>query len=996
MKRTRGQQILAWVLTCVISITMLWENSMPAFAATVSSGDFQETVTVEKGEASAAQNTTVSGNEIIENPVLKAEETKISLDTDNLVIKMGDTYTLVASVTPAEAAKLGVTWKSSNPKVATVTDGKITPVSFGKTVIQAMTKDAAATASCTVSVVPEQVPMESVSVMDYETLLVSWTPLTGVSGYEILRSTTPNGIYEKIGTVTGAGTDNFADTGVTLGTTYYYKVCAYAGTGSAKVYGENSVYKSNKTRLSKVELTGVTSQTYQTIKIEWKRTAGADGYEIYRASGKNGTYSKIKTITAGSTVSYTDKKVTVGKKYYYKVCAYKKVKGMKVYGEKSSAKGRKHILGAVAIQSGVSTGYNKITLKWNKITGANGYQIYRASGKNGSYKKIKTITKGSTVSYTNTGLQCGAAYYYKIRAYRRVSGKAVVGAFSAPMKIKAIPAAVSLTGVKSTAYNQIKVTWQKSPEADGYRIYRATSKKGTYKAVKTITNAELANYIEDTTKPNVLSYVNSSLKCGTPYFYKVRAYKIVGTARVYGNDSVIKREVPKPNKVKIKSIESPSTTALTLKWDKIDGAGGYEIYRSTSKSGGYSLVGSVAGKSNVTYTDTKLTCGTGYYYKVRAYASVKGSKVYGSYSSVKVSQAKPAMPKLLSVKVSGAAKITLKWEQVAGAEGYQVYRKAQGDTWENIKTIKGRTGMFTDSTAAMGVTYTYSVRAYCKVSGKTVYGDYNKTGLSTVCLKDALYVNGTPIILGESEADFLKKFGEPDRKDATPYNFTYYVYNKDLSHLTMVGIKDGAVVAFYTDAEDFFYGSYSANQALGATEIVNKANASKQYGNLTIDLLTDTFNANRLYGIQILGGVVMSSSSVTADILNAAEKQVFDLTNSFRARHKIPLLKWSDTATACARAHSKDMADNNYFASTSKTGVSYGQRMTNAGIKYQLVAENIAAANVSGIGTVNQWINKGEYRTNMLNGSLKYAGIGSAYNTGSMYKYYYTQDFYTP
>ena len=52
------------------------------------------------------------------------------------------------------------------------------------------------------------------------------------------------------------------------------------------------------------------------------------------------------------------------------------------------------------------------------------------TGKNGKYKKVKTITKGSTVKYTKTGLKQGKTYYFKVKAYRKVSNKKVYSSYS--------------------------------------------------------------------------------------------------------------------------------------------------------------------------------------------------------------------------------------------------------------------------------------------------------------------------------------------------------------------------------------------------------------------------------------------------------------------------------------------------------------------------------------------------------------------------------------
>lgn len=59
-----------------------------------------------------------------------------------------------------------------------------------------------------------------------------------------------------------------------------------------------------------------------------------------------------------------------------------------------------------------------ITLKWSKVSGASGYEIYRASTKNGVYKKVKTITSGTKTTYKDTGLTKNKTYYYRVRAYK--------------------------------------------------------------------------------------------------------------------------------------------------------------------------------------------------------------------------------------------------------------------------------------------------------------------------------------------------------------------------------------------------------------------------------------------------------------------------------------------------------------------------------------------------------------------------------------------------
>ena len=184
----------------------------------------------------------------------------------------------------------------------------------------------------------------------------------------------------------------------------------------------------------KVQNVKASSKSYNSIKITWNKATGADGYKIYRATSKSGKYSAIKTVTSASTLSYTNTGLTTGKTYYYKVRAYTTINGSKVYGSYSSVVSAKPSLSKPSLY--LSAGSKKAYIKWSKISGASGYEIYRASSKKGYYSKIKTITSGKTTSYTNSKLTRKKTYYYKVRAYRYVSGKKVYSSYSSVKYVK--------------------------------------------------------------------------------------------------------------------------------------------------------------------------------------------------------------------------------------------------------------------------------------------------------------------------------------------------------------------------------------------------------------------------------------------------------------------------------------------------------------------------------------------------------------------------------
>jgi len=171
-------------------------------------------------------------------------------------------------------------------------------------------------------------------------------------------------------------------------------------------------------------------------------------------------------------------------------------------------------------------------------------------------------------------------------------------------------------------------------------VHRATSKNGTYTAVKTITSG------------NTLSFTNTSLATNKAYYYKIRAYTTVGTAKVYGSYTAVVNAKPVPAKP-----GSPKATAIAggakVSWKAETGVCGYEVWRSTSSKGTYTNVKTLLGGATASFNNTGLSTGTTYFYKIRAYTTVGSAKVYGPYSEVV--SAKPAVPYKLTYNANGGS-----------------------------------------------------------------------------------------------------------------------------------------------------------------------------------------------------------------------------------------------------------------------------------------------------------------------------------------------------
>lgn len=191
------------------------------------------------------------------------------------------------------------------------------------------------------------------------------------------------------------------------------------------------------------------------------------------------------------------------------------------------------------------------------------------------------------------------------------------------------------------------------------------------------------------------SYYAPSGKLVDMYETYLKKYSINMCIKAFTSKVSDKLSVPQ-----ITKAESTDNNSARLEWQNVDGAEGYELFRSTEKNGTYNMLGSFTDNS---YVDNSVRYGKKYYYKVRAYKTFSGERIYSDYSTVQVV--------VIDIPIKGWQKINNVW----------YYYNSNGEL-QTLKWIKsGAKWYYVDQTGAM------QTSKWVKISTKYYY--FDKSGV---------------------------------------------------------------------------------------------------------------------------------------------------------------------------------------------------------------------------------------------------------------------------
>ncbi|RKD69681.1 CAP domain-containing protein [Sinobaca qinghaiensis] len=275
------------------------------------------------------------------------------------------------------------------------------------------------------------------------------------------------------------------------------------------------------------------------------------------------------------------------------------------------------------------------------------------------------------------------------------------------------------------------------------------------------------------------------------------------------------------------------------------------------------------------------------------------------------------------------------------------------------------------------------------------------------------------IELGDTRQDVEDMYGESMRESENEYGVNWLTYHENYQNFMMVSFnEEGIVQGLYTN-QNLLSSQYGialgdsksyVNETLGEPEEMIRSgrfnyqiNSEGEYDVHQIDgsyvtVFYDVHEENEVTAVQIINeNMEAAKESFYTDgsesLKEGFEYQLFDLTNAARVQHDLPVLEWNEEVRETARAHSTDMADNQFFSHTNEQGQSPFERMEEDDITFTRAGENLAYGQFSSVFAHQGLMNSMGHRENILNESFTELGVGVDFNEDN--QPFFTENFIT-
>lgn len=516
----------------------------------------------------------------------------------------------------------------------------------------------------------------------------AWNGAPDATGYEVYQGTSPSDPNKK--KIGDTKNTYFTNSNKSTGTMYKYMVRAYSDASGKRVYGDYSDVFTTCTLPANISKISASARG-TSVTISWNKVSKATDYIVEHYV--NGTWKQVGTT---SSLSYKVNGITQNGVNMFRVKARRNYSGVYYNGGYTYVNAEvTDIPSAVTGIRSTSNTSTSNTITWNASKKAEGYEIYQWIGTTDSYKLIGTTT---STKFTNSKKSSGTMYRYKVRAFNNVDGQRIEGAYSSEFTTCTLPANVSFS-LCSTDVDSITLNWNKVSKATGYQVEMYTN--GTWKTLSTLSGT---------------SYTASDLSQNTAYRFRVRAIRNYNYINYYGGYTEKDITIRPANTPEGLSSSANTSSSNTITWKSMNGVSGYSVYQWIGTTDSYRKLGDNAYPY---YTNSGKSSGTMYTYRVKAYYVSDNVMQYSKPAQV-VTCTLPANVTVKTAKRSGS-KISLAWNKVSKATGYEIYVKS-GRSWKKLATTSGKSY----TAKNMSGTKTFKIRAYRKYNGVNYYGAYTE------------------------------------------------------------------------------------------------------------------------------------------------------------------------------------------------------------------------------------------------------------------------------
>jgi alpha-tubulin suppressor-like RCC1 family protein len=256
------------------------------------------------------------------------------------------------------------------------------------------------------------------------------------------------------------------------------------------------------------------------------------------------------------------------------------------------------------------------------------------------------------------------------------------------------PLAPTFLSAETISSSQINLSWRDNSIELGFKIERKTTITGTWETITTVTS-------------NVTSYPDTGLSIGVTYYYRVISYNTYGNS-FYSNEANATPTIVAPSNLILTVV---SSSQINLSWrDNSSEETSFKIERSYGGPGSYIQIDTI-GPNNTLYSDTTVTPGNTYYYRIRVYNDL-GNSLYSNEAGISLSV--PPPPLLLNLTVVSFTQINLSWADYSNNEtGFIIERSIITNTnYAPHATVGANVISYSDTTITPSNTYYYRIRAY--------------------------------------------------------------------------------------------------------------------------------------------------------------------------------------------------------------------------------------------------------------------------------------------